>query len=86
MITPTNACLHPYMVFCSCCKPSHSPSTDKQYRQLTEHEMNDIHFWLRKFELDQDLPSVCQTYARVVRCTDYDMTSSIAPARFAVAQ
>lgn len=45
------------------------------YKQLTEHEINDIRFWLREFELDQDLPNVCQTYARVVKNTDYDIAT-----------
>ncbi len=39
------------------------------YKQLTERELSDIQYWLR----DVELPNVCQTYSRLMKCTDYDM-------------
>lgn len=43
------------------------------YRQLTPQELSDIKYWLRDIDFDHELPNVCQTYARVVKSTDYDM-------------
>ncbi len=55
-----------------------SPDIERSRRktivqQLTERELSDIQYWLRDVELDYELPNVCQTYTRLMKCTDYDM-------------